>query len=209
MKNLNSEKIVVEGTDLLNIPLSLKSVRELLKFLEVLLKYSRKINLTARLDANYISEYHILDCIALLRIIPDTDELVDVGSGAGFPGLIIKIVRPEFKVTLVESRQKRASFLDICAKLLKLKDIFIIEERIEKLFNRIETSLAISRATFPFQKWLSIGSKIIKPDGYLIAMSRDDKKDLKIENLKLIKKDTFLLPFSKEKRTNFLFRKFF
>lgn len=106
----------------------------LYKYLILLLKWQESQRLTASRDPRWIAEHLIADSLLFLKVLPSAARtVVDIGSGAGFPGIPLKIARPDFSVTLIESRQRRASFLRAVVRELGLADTRVIDQRLETL----------------------------------------------------------------------------
>ncbi|MFH0783168.1 MAG: 16S rRNA (guanine(527)-N(7))-methyltransferase RsmG [Pseudomonadota bacterium] len=116
-----------------NVDLPPEAVERLTLYFNELLKWSKKVNLIAKgTDPLQIVENHFVDSLTILPLLEDIGtHLLDIGSGAGFPGLVCKAARPELMVTLVEPRIKRASFLGYIARTLGLNGITILTCRIE------------------------------------------------------------------------------
>jgi 16S rRNA (guanine527-N7)-methyltransferase len=152
------------------------------KYLELLLLWNRRINLTAVRDPDDIREKHFADSLALLPFIPKSARtLVDVGSGAGFPGAVLATARPDLAVTLVEANQKKSAFLQTLRRELALDNLTILAMRVEKLLARPDFQpfdVAVSRATWDLPKWLEWGSKLIRPDGLVIGMEGSERHPL-------------------------------
>ena len=126
--------LLKRGCEQLGIKLERAAVERLFVYYEELKHWSRKINLIAKETADeQIIENHFLDSLTLLPQLADCGQvhLLDVGSGAGFPGLVCKAARPEITLTLVEPRLKRVSFLRHIARTLQLDDISVLACRIE------------------------------------------------------------------------------
>src|SRR5207244_11410553 len=101
------------------------------KYLELLIKWNSKHRIIGSTDPTWLADHLLLDSLVFLHVIPPTVKcLVDIGSGAGLPGLPIKIVRPDIRMLLVESRQRRASFLKTAVRELELVDVEILSERV-------------------------------------------------------------------------------
>ena len=144
-------------------------------FFKELKRWSKKINLIARKATdNDILEKHFLDSLTLLPLLAgDQVHLLDIGTGAGFPGLVCKIAKPELELTLVEPRQKRVAFLSHITRTLELKNVSILDCRIED-----ETRLAsdrsfthiTSRAVSEVKVFLDMTSRFMKSDVQVICM---------------------------------------
>jgi 16S rRNA (guanine527-N7)-methyltransferase len=118
--------LLKRGTRALGLDLAPEQIEQFLVYLELLLKWNRKINLTAlRTPAEIISR-HFLDSLLLLPYLPETGRLLDIGSGAGFPGLPLKIARPGLTIDLVEATAKKASFLKEAVRRLELSGMNVI-----------------------------------------------------------------------------------
>ena len=124
---------LTEGLGKLEITLPAPAVDRLVRYFAELKKWSRKVNLIAKsaTDAEIV-ENHFLDSLTLLPLLPETGgHLLDIGTGAGFPGLACKAARPELAVTLVEPREKRVSFLGHIVRTLELKNVSVLCCRVE------------------------------------------------------------------------------
>jgi len=121
------------GLSQLEITLSVDSARQLEIYFNELRKWAGKINLIARSSSDeQILENHFIDSLTLLPLLGKPDaHLLDIGSGAGFPGLVCKVALPDLRLTLVEPRQKRVSFLRHIIRTLGLQDATVLDCRIE------------------------------------------------------------------------------
>lgn len=123
-----------EGLAGLGLNLAGPQVGQLECYFQELKKWNSRFNLVAQAEDRQLVETHFLDSLTLLPLLDPCPEpgLVDVGSGAGFPGLVLKIARPDLLVTLVEPRQKRTAFLRQVIRALGLQGIQVLETRLEK-----------------------------------------------------------------------------
>lgn len=136
--NVESEQLLRQGLDRLGISLADEQVNALMVYFHELKKWSRRINLIAReSDDARIIESHFLDSLTLKLLLDQAPleggGLLDVGTGAGFPGLVLAVAVPELQVTLVEPRKKRVSFLQHIVRTLGLKNVRIFSRRIEEV----------------------------------------------------------------------------
>lgn len=131
----NIAKLLLSGSSELGLPLSQVQLGQFMTYLSELLRWNQKINLTGTRQKREIVIKHFFDSLSpLLFLNPKTDtNWIDVGSGAGFPGLVLKIVSPHLTMTLLEPSQKKAAFLHHLIGLLKLRYVSVINERIEHL----------------------------------------------------------------------------
>jgi 16S rRNA (guanine527-N7)-methyltransferase len=121
-----ARNLLVRGTQALDLELSPEQLDQFLAYLELLLKWNQKINLTALRSPRDIIIHHLLDSLLLLTYLPETGNLLDLGSGAGFPGIPLKIARPGLIIDLVEATAKKASFLKEVVRRLGLSGTAVI-----------------------------------------------------------------------------------
>lgn len=129
------EKLVQDAQTLFNIYLTERQVTSLMTYEKELLEWNRKFNLTAIRDAESIRTKHFLDsfsCVLAWKTSPP-NQLIDVGTGAGFPGIPLKIFYPNLKLTLVESVGKKAMFCQHIVRVLGLEQVDVIQARAEDL----------------------------------------------------------------------------
>jgi 16S rRNA (guanine527-N7)-methyltransferase len=130
------EKLVREAQELFHIHLTGRQVMALITYERELLDWNKKFNLTAIRDAESIRTKHFLDsfsCVLAWGASPPPHQLIDVGTGAGFPGLPLKILYPALKLTLVESVGKKAMFCEHIVRLLGLEQVEVIKGRAEEV----------------------------------------------------------------------------
>jgi 16S rRNA (guanine527-N7)-methyltransferase len=128
-RNLDSAEardLLVRGTRDLGLNLAPEQIEQFLAYLDLLLKWNRKMNLTALRSPREIIIHHFLDSLLLLPYLPETENLLDLGSGAGFPGIPLKIARPGLTIDLVEATAKKASFLKEVVRRLGLSGTAVI-----------------------------------------------------------------------------------
>jgi len=136
---------------------------------DLLIKWNKKINLTALRDDMSITTHHLLDCLAILKYIKG-EKILDVGSGAGLPGLIIAICEPSKQVTLIDKVEKKISFLrQVCIEL-DLKNTEVIHARIEALDRQDYFDTVISRAFSDLDNFIFLTKKFLKNSGHWLAM---------------------------------------
>lgn len=169
--NLNN---FIEEVEKLNIHLSEKQLEQLEEFYNLLIEYNEKVNLTRITKKEEVYLKHFYDSLTLIKAIDLTKGLTvcDVGTGAGFPGIVLKICFPQLKVTLVETLQKRVRFLYLVKEKLNLKDLFICKERAEIFAtnNRNKYDLVTSRAMARLNILNEMCIPLLKVNGYFIPM---------------------------------------
>lgn len=150
MQEAQFTEILLKGCDELGVTLPDSQLPPLYFYFCELKKWSQKINLIGKTASDReIIEVHFLDSLTLLLVLKQEQQtLFDIGSGAGFPGLVCKIARPELDVMLVEPRGKRVSFLKHIIRNLKLNNISAIQNRAEKIGTELgeEKCFVVSRA---------------------------------------------------------------
>lgn len=169
--NLNN---FIKEVEKLNIHLSEKQLEQLEEFYNLLIEYNEKVNLTRITEKEEVYLKHFYDSLTLIKAIDLTKGLTvcDVGTGAGFPGIVLKICFPQLKVTLVETLQKRVRFLYLVKEKLNLKDLFICKERAEIFAtnNRNKYDLVTSRAMARLNILNEMCIPLLKVNGYFIPM---------------------------------------
>ena len=141
------------------------TARALTIWLDALDDWNDKIDLTAAKDATALAWLMLADAMMLARALPKGPlEVVDVGTGAGAPGLALAILRPDAKIVLCEPLGKRAAFLRTIIGLLRRTDVRLEPVRADKLA-RGRFDVAISRATLPPPEWLKVGAGLVRPGG--------------------------------------------
>ena len=169
--NLNN---FIEEVEKLGIHLSERQLSELEEYYNLLIDYNEKVNLTRITEKEDVYLKHFYDSLTLIKAIDLTKGLTmcDVGTGAGFPGIVLKICFPNLKVTLVETLQKRVKFLYLVKEKLNLKDLFICKERAEifAINNRNKYDLVTSRAMARLNILNEMCIPLLKVNGYFIPM---------------------------------------
>lgn len=149
---------------------------QLMAYKDLVLEWNKKFNLTAIKEEEEFHVKHLYDCLLLLKLdeIKEAKTIVDVGTGAGFPGMVLAITEPEKKITLVDSVNKKVRFLDIVVEELGLKNVRTIHGRSEELARdkayRDSFDLCTSRAVASLDTLCEYCLPLVKPGGYLVAM---------------------------------------
>lgn len=122
-------------------------------------------------------ERHLVNCALLGRAIPEGATVCDIGSGAGLPGLVLALSRPDLHVTLVEPLLRRTTFLEEAVRALGLDNVEVVRARAEELHGRIEFDVVTSRAVAPLDRLLSWSMPLVKRGGALVAMKGSSVDD--------------------------------
>lgn len=144
-----------------------------------LLLWNAKTNLISEKSAKDIINRHFLDSLTALQFIDSQRaRIIDIGSGAGFPGIPLKIARPDLQLYLMESNRKKVSFLKHIIRQLTLAETVVLHERAENLIKNNKWKdffdVVISRASFKLPEFLSLGAFFLAPQGTLIALKGRD-----------------------------------
>ncbi|MDX4050516.1 16S rRNA (guanine(527)-N(7))-methyltransferase RsmG [Aliarcobacter skirrowii] len=160
-------------------------------FVQLLKKWGRVHNLSGNLDDQTIYE-NILDSLYPLNFIEDFKSFADIGTGAGYPGLIIAIAKKDKEAYLIEPRAKRVAFLNIVKATLGLKNLTIFQKRVEELED-LKVDLITSRAVTNTNLLLNLTQNIKKDSSsylfYKGSMLENELKEAKIKNYKVVCKD--------------------
>ncbi len=205
---MNKEEFI-QNVKNIGIDIDDKKMEMLEKYYDLLIGWNEKINLTAITKKEDVYLKHFYDSLTIVKVIDLNKEntFCDIGSGAGFPGLVIKIFFPHLKITLIDSLNKRIIFLNEVIKELNLDNIEAIHARAEEyaLSNREKFDVVTARAVSSISTLLEFSMPLLKLNKYFIAMRGQDEKGyekaLDILGGKVIKKEEFNLPFEQSKRT--------
>ena len=179
------------------------------KYASLLLEWNEKFNLTAIKDIDEIEEKHFIDSLYLDKYVElNNKSLLDVGTGAGFPGIPLAIVHPTLSVMLLESNGKKISFLKEVVKQLELTNVIIIQGRAEELDQREKYDIVTARAVKELNVLLEISFYMVKVGGAFVAYKSQNidneidhaKNAFKKLEISEYKKNEYLLPKSKDNR---------
>ena len=194
------EKIGIKPTE--------KQLKQLENFYELLIEWNQKINLTRITSKEEVYLKHFYDSLTLNRVVDlkNINNLCDIGTGAGFPGIVLKIIFPNIKITLIDSLQKRVNYLNIVIKELGLEKIEAIHTRGEDFKGNFD--VVTSRAVANIEKLVNYTMHLVVKDGIFVAMKGDIANELTPEveqklnkKYKIIKIEKFLLPLEESKRS--------
>lgn len=197
---------------------SLDQLDQLYIYYEILVEESKKMNLTSITEIEDVYIKHFYDSILLSKSVDlKNKSLADVGSGAGFPGLVLKIIEPTLNVVLIEPTTKRCNFLNFIISKLGLKNISVVNDRAENCIKEFRETFdyATARAVSNLQILLELLTPFVKVDGYVVPMKGSgvieelnlSQNATKILNLSLVKNDTYELPKDKGTRNILVFKK--
>lgn len=202
----------------INILLKENQIEQFYNYMNLLLEWNEKINLTAIIDPKEVILKHFIDSLTIQKEIKENDKVVDVGTGAGFPGIPLSIYKQNISMTLLDSLNKRIIFLKEVIDKLKLENISTIHSRVEDFGNnkrqREIYDIATSRAVAPLNILLEYMLPLVKVGGQCICMKGSNieeienaKKALKILGGKIEKIEEIELPQSDMKRNIIIVKK--
>lgn len=204
----------IEELKKINIELTENQLDKFKKYADFLLEYNKTTNLTAIRDLDGVYLKHFYDSLLVLdNDVVDfskVDSLIDIGSGAGFPGVVIKIMFPNINVTLLDSNNKKTTFLEKLVNVLELENVTIINDRAENFVrnNRQKYDISIARAVSELRIISELCLPLTKVNGYFIALKGNYVDEIKsasdtIEKLdsEIVKIKEALLPIEKSYRS--------
>ena len=203
-----NKELFIEELSKLNVTLSKKQLEQLDKYYELLIEWNEKINLTRITEYEDVYLKHFYDSLTIAKVVDLSTKqtLCDVGTGAGFPGVVLKIVYPNLKITLVDSLQKRVNYLNEIVKELGLEDIHAIHSRGEDFKETFDVVTA--RAVANIEKLVTYTMHLVNKNGIFVAMKGNIDEELTSQvEQKLSKKykieqiEKFLLPIENSNRS--------
>lgn len=202
----------------IEIELTKKQIEKFYNYMNLLLEWNEKINLTAIIEPKEVILKHFVDSLTIAKYIKENEKLIDVGTGAGFPGIPLSIVKENTDIVLLDSLNKRINFLEEIKQNLKLKNITTIHGRAEEFGkNKKEREIydiATSRAVAPLNILLEYLLPLVKVGGKAICMKGSNieeienaKNALEILGGKIEKIEEITLPNSDIKRNIIIVKK--
>lgn len=203
-----NKELFIKELKKLNIEITEDQLQKLNKFYELLVEWNEKINLTRITEKEDVYLKHFYDSLTITKVIDLTkvETLCDIGTGAGFPGVVLKIMYPNLKITLVDALQKRVNYLNEIIKKLDLKDIEALHVRGEDLKEKYD--VVTSRAVANIEKLLTYTMHLVNKDGVMIAMKGNIEDELTKEvedkinrKYKIVEINKFILPIENSNRS--------
>ena len=158
-----------QGIAQLNLEISAEKIAQLLAYHALLVKWNKAYNLTAVRDPMEMIDRHLIDSLPMLAYI-DRDNIIDVGTGGGLPGMIIAICRPDVSVTLLDSNGKKTRFLQQVKMELKLPNVTVVHSRLEEYFPERKFDLVTSRAFASLEDMVNWSHQLLADKGRYLAM---------------------------------------
>lgn len=154
-----------------DLPFTERTEERFAEYLDLLVEFNQSMNLIGPLDEAEIVDQLLVDSAAAAAVSPPKGSMLDVGTGAGLPGIPLKILYPDLALTLVEPRRKRTTFLRIATTRLDLDAVSIERARIENLAEAT-FEYVISKAFQPPLEWLETASRWRSPEGVIVCLTR-------------------------------------
>jgi 16S rRNA (guanine527-N7)-methyltransferase len=159
-----------EGLASLQLSLSPEIRQKLLDYVALVQKWNKVYNLTAVRDSDKMLTHHLLDSLAVVPHIATVKTILDVGSGAGLPGIPLALALADTRVTLLDSNHKKAAFLNQALIELQLGNAEVVCERVEKYQQKQLFDMVISRAFSDLPEFVALAGRLVAPGGILLAM---------------------------------------
>ena len=208
---MKSSEILARGLETAGIELASVVIEKELEYLDELLRWNKKINLTAIVDYTEAIEKHLIDSLYLVKYLPEEQIILDIGSGGGLPGVPLALARPDLKILSVDSSGKKINFQKHIRRLLQLENFTPIACRAENIPEQINTEnidFVIARAFTSLERLIELSAPLLAFQGCLLAMKGpegtrelDEAEEVARENdfsLKEVLK--YKLPFSLAER---------
>lgn len=205
-------EVILEGLEKINHQLPMEKVEKLLEYLNLLIEYNKHTNLTAIRDEKEMIEKHFIDSLLVDQKMPKKiKKAIDIGTGAGFPGMVLAIVNPEINFTLLDSVSKKTKFLELVVQELKLENVKVVNDRAEIFIKeegeRESYDLGLCRGVSKFNVILEYMIPFLKIDGTFLAQKMDYREELEYSKeafeillAKINHVYELELPFSKDER---------
>lgn len=200
---MNLENLLVKGSSELGITLNSRKIQKFLSYQELIKKWNSKINLTSVTDDSEIIVKHFLDSLTVSELITDGPNILDIGTGAGFPGVPIAIVRESLNITVLDSREKRIFFINEVLRELDLSNVKTVSGRAEDSNNgvpRINFDYVLTRAVGDIKEVINLSLPYLNEKGKIILMRGKEGKieweRFKNGNLKLLNLREIIVPES-------------
>ena len=216
---MNIDDFIAEFDRYKDIQLNVEQKEKFYKYMNLLVEWNEKINLTAIVDPKEVILKHFVDSLTISKFLKDGYKLIDVGTGAGFPGIPNKIYNENLDVTLLDSLKKRTIFLDEVINELEFKNIKSMHSRVEEFAQnkeyREKFDVATSRAVAQLNILLEYMLPLVKVGGLCICMKGSEIEEelnnarnaLQILGGEIVKVDSFELADSEMKRNLVIIRK--
>ncbi len=193
------KRLLCEGAELMNISLSDKQIQQLLRYLSLILKWNRIYNLSAIRDPIESVKKHLLDSLSIIHFV-QPGLLLDVGSGAGLPGIVIAIMKPETEVFVLDSVGKKCRFMQAVKSELALENLSVVNSRVESFKSKKSFSQITSRAFAEASKTIQLTKHLLEENGRYLLMKGSNVHEEDVDNFN-VKVHSMSVPFVSDKRS--------
>jgi 16S rRNA (guanine527-N7)-methyltransferase len=206
-------RILLEGAEKMQLHMGRNQANRFVDYARMLLEWNQKINLTSITEPREIAIKHFLDSLAPSACIPTQGSLLDIGTGGGFPGVPLKILRTRQPMVLIDGARKKINFIKQVIRDLNLSDIEALQLRAED-FNRANKvperfDVVVSRAVTDVDAIVQLAAPLLKPEGRIIVYKGPNEKPLNRKEMSVPQSDirfvrsshTYNLPHSGDRRT--------
>ena len=193
------KRLLCEGAELMNISLSDKQIQQLLCYLSLILKWNRIYNLSAIRDPIESVKKHLLDSLSIIHFV-QPGLLLDVGSGAGLPGIVIAIMKTETEVFVLDSVGKKCRFMQAVKSELALENLIVVNSRVESFKSKKSFSQITSRAFAEASKTIQLTKHLLEENGRYLLMKGSNIHEEDVDNFN-VKVHSMTVPFVSDKRS--------
>lgn len=180
--------LLIEGLQRMDLKLSDQVIDQLMTYLNLVEKWNRVYNLTAIRERDEMIKLHFLDSLSILKHV-HVKNILDVGSGAGFPGIVLAITKPELKVTVMDSVNKKTTFMQQVKSELSLTNLDVVNSRVEDYQPTTLFEAVTSRAFSNLKNMMSLTQHTLQKEGVWLAMKSKDVR----EELEAFEKNQYTL----------------
>ena len=195
----DKEKLLCDGAELMDIALTEFQIQQLLSYHSLISKWNKVYNLSAIRDPLESIKKHFLDSLSIISFIKD-ELLLDIGSGAGLPGIVIAIMKPKTKVFVIDSVGKKCRFMQTAKTELALTNLTVINSRVEDFVPKEPFSQITSRAFAGTNETINKTQHLVSSDGRYLLMKGDNINEDDINNIN-IKVHSLKVPFVSDNRS--------
>lgn len=176
----------------LGVSLNQEQLNKFLSYQQLILDWNQKINLISRKDIDRIVSYHFVDSLSALNEIPLNSVVADLGTGAGFPGIPIKILRDDITLYLVESIKKKANFLSETIKILQLNNTLVLNQRAETI-KELKFNIILARLLGKIFQILPVAERLLSNQGKIIFYKTENVENELFQSTNIVEKHKFIL----------------
>ncbi len=181
----NNTEFLQTNLSKINLNLSDESCAQLILFLELLLKWNKAYNLTAITDFDKMLTYHLIDSLSIANYLKG-EKIIDVGSGAGLPGIPLAVYFPQKQFVLLDSVGKKTRFISQAARELKLQNVTVVQSRAEEYQTETRFDTMTARAVGSLDYLIEISTHFLQTNGRLCAMKSDSNAEIIPEGAEVV-----------------------